>query len=284
MTSRRLLTVDLSNQIYRACHAHNMLQSVSGKFTGGLFGFLQSVSKAIEVSGATDILVCRDMKPYLRSETYPQYKQLRKKTADPELRAMHDETAPLLDELFDSIGVPCWGIKGFECDDLIAASAIRLRHRFERVVAMTNDSDTFQLFDLPGFRVYKRAEVPLVDQAAFYKAYGGITTEQFILSSALQGTHNDIEGIPGVGPVTALKIIKDPVLLRAKRAQFGELIDRNIALIRLPHPAMPSVPVPFRDRGLRLNLNPLYGLCSRYDIKVVPAWVRALEQVLQAER
>ena len=88
--TRRLLAVDLSNQIYRACHAHNQL-SFDGVFTGGLYGFMQSVSKAIEVSRATDLLVCRDMKPYLRTRDYPEYKALRKKNVDPEMKEMYSE-------------------------------------------------------------------------------------------------------------------------------------------------------------------------------------------------
>lgn len=277
---RRLLAVDLSNQIYRAAHAHNQL-SFDGVFTGGLYGFMQSVSKAIEVSGATDLLVCMDMKPYKRSLAYPTYKLLRKTAVDPEMKEMYNDSLPLILDLLDVIGVPTWGIPGFECDDLIACVTRRLRHRFEIICAMSGDSDLFQLFDVPGFRMYKDAKQPLVDAKKFGQLHNWITTEEFILASAMAGTHNEIEGVKGVGLITAIKILKDPVKLRAFRHTHEELIERNLGLIRLPHIELPHEPIPLiRERGRIDHTRALYKFCGRYNIQTMPWVTRAFDSVL----
>lgn len=279
MRDQRLLAVDLSNQVYRACHAHDAL-SFDGEFTGGLYGFLQSVSKAIDVSGATDLLVCKDMKPYRRSALYPQYKAIRKTAQDPDMRAMYDASLPQILDLLDVLDIPTWGITGFECDDLIATTVRRTRHRFESVCAMCSDSDLFQLFDVPGFRMYKNAKSKLVDPREFRSLFNNISTEEFILASAMAGTHNEVEGVKGVGMITAVKIIKDPVKLRSFRSTHAELIDRNLQLIRLPHPELPHQPIPLRRRKGDFDSRTLYRFCARYNIQVQPWVTRAFDQVL----
>lgn len=281
--SRRLLAVDLSNQIYRAAHAHSMLQS-DGLFTGGLFGFIQTVAAAIEKSGATDLLVCRDEKPYRRSLIYPDYKKLRKSAQDPELKERYDASLPLIEDFLDILDIPYWGRPGFECDDLIGYCSRRLlspmrRACFEAVVGMSNDSDLFQLFDLPGFRIYKDAKQPLLTRETTL-GRNSINGEDFILCSALQGTHNEIAGILGIGPVNALKIIKDAAKLRKYRGEHGALIDRNIELIRLPHPEFGQPEIPFKRRRTGLNPRTLYKFCARFDIDPQSNWVKAFDQVL----
>lgn len=282
MKARTLLLVDLSNQIYRACHAHDSL-TFDGYFTGGLYGFMQSVSKAIEVSGATDLVVCRDTKPYLRSRDYPAYKTLRKTKQDPDMRAMYDESEPLVLRFLDALGIPLWGVLGFECDDLIAYAVRHMRHRFTSICAMCGDSDLHQLFDVPNFRMYGNADKPLMTPTAFQKLYDGISTEEFILASAMAGTHNEIEGVRGVGLKTAVKIMRDAVRMRQFRAIHEELIDRNLRLIRLPHPELPHQVVPIRDNvGHHINdpIRDLYRFCGDYGIQT-PAWmVSSFNQVL----
>lgn len=277
-TPRVLLAVDLSNQIYRACHAHALLQD-NGVFTGGFYGFLQSVSKAIDVSRATDIIICRDTKPYRRSLIYPAYKQLRKTTQDPRSRAMYDETEPQVLDFLDAFGIPCWALSGFESDDLIAACVIQQRFRMESVVAMSNDSDLYQLFGYPGFRIYKDAQHPLLRrQDTLDKS--GLTPEEFILTSALSGTHNEVEGLAGVGPVTATKIVKDPAKLRQYWHEHRELMQRNVALISLPHPELPRMQIPLLTMRGRFDARAMYRFCARFNIDVMPWWVEAFIQVL----
>lgn len=271
-----LLLIDLSYQCYRASAAHARLTSSEGVFTGGIYGFLTSMASTIRNCKADRVVLCQDRKPYLRSKTYPEYKLLRKAAQDDELLERHKESMPLIIECaMEVLGWPIWGLDGFESDDLVAFAAQRYRHRFGRIYAASNDSDLYQLFDLPNFFIYRK-EDDLMSRGRLWLEQK-LTPEQFMLASALQGTHNDIAGIPKVGPVTARKAVLDPAALRKLRDGYGELIDRNLALIKLPHPEFPSsarLPGP----TLRFDRRKLYRWAAQFDIDATLSMLDAFER------
>ena len=273
---KRLLLVDLSYQAYRATASHPGLTSGS-TFTGGLFGFLATLGKTVRETKATRMVVCQDVKPYLRSIDYPQYKLLRKKAQNEELFKLYQESLALINGLLIECGIPTWGLAGFECDDLIGYAANKYRHRFDHIYAASNDSDLYQLFTIPNFSVYHSNIKNLMNGKTLMETKG-LTPEQYMIATAVKGTHNDIEGIKGVGEITAMKIVKDDALLRRCRITYPGIIERNLELIKLPHPkfpmdaAMPTNTKPFSARAL-------YKFCSRFDIEVTKSMVDCFEQV-----
>ena len=277
MPNRILLAVDLSYQIYRAAAAHPKLTTSSREFTGGLYGFLMSLAKTINETRATVAVICEDHKPYRRSLIYPEYKLLRKKSQDPDLVERFEVSKPQVLAAIEQIGLPRVGFPGFESDDCIGALLLRHRSRFARVYAASNDSDLYQWLDVPQFRVYRKDLADCMDAKTLYKETG-LTPAQFMLASALTGTHNDIAGIPNVGPVNAAKAIKDPAKMRAYREQHAAVIDRNLELIKLPHPEFPAsilLPAPVRS----FNHRAFTRFCARYDIHVTQAMIDAFSQV-----
>jgi 5'-3' exonuclease len=274
--TKTVLLVDLSYQTYRAAAAHPMLTS-GRHFTGGLYGFMTTIAKIIRETNANEVVFCSDVKPYLRSQLYPEYKQIRKKSADDELIKMFKSSYLLVTGLLQEWGFPIWGIQGFESDDLIAHAAIKYRHRYKAIYAASNDSDLFQLLWIPNFFIYAKDMASLHSGQSVMTKHG-VTPAQFMLSTALQGTHNDVAGIPKVGPVTALKAIKDPVFMRALREKHHDLIERNLKLIKLPHDAFPrSEGIP-RVTGIfdqRLMIRTL----GRFDIDVTQSMLQSFEQV-----
>lgn len=273
-----LLLVDLSYQCYRATAAHRNL-SHGPHFTGGLFGFLSTVSKIIREVDATRMVVCQDIKPYWRSAEYPEYKLLRKAAADPDLLEAHKESLPLITGLLEAVGQPVLGIKGGESDDLIGSLVSYNWQRWRSIYAASNDSDLYQLLEFDNFGIIKQSTLDSVirrgDLAAGPMA---MTPHEFMLAQALQGTHNDIEGIQNVGPVTAFKAIKDPVAMRKLRERHGALIDRNMRLQKLPHVNTPKLRVP---APTSFNPRHLYSYCGRYGIETTKSMVDAFEQISQ---
>lgn len=274
--TKTLLLVDLSYQTYRATAAHPGLEAADGTFTGGLYGFLVTLAKTILDTEATHVVVCQDRKPYRRSLLYPEYKMLRKATQDEELKARYEATVPLVRTALDVIGLPVLGVDGFESDDIVAHFVHHRRGRYRTIYAASNDSDLFQLFWCPWFKVYRKDMADVMDYWKL-KETTGLEPEEFMLATALQGTHNDVAGIPRVGPVTAIKAIKDLSLMRGFREQHADLIDRNLRLIRLPYEGFPrevELPPakPFHHRSL-------YRYAARYDITVTASMLNAFEQV-----
>lgn len=268
-----LLAIDVSYQTYRAAAAHPML-SHEGAFTGGLYGFLTTLAKQIRETQATRVVACFDVKPYRRSLIYPQYKLLRKKNADEELLLAFQESLPMVTEVLSLIGVPLMKYEGFESDDCIGALVVHHRSRYATIYAASNDSDLYQLLRCPTFKVIRK---DINDVMTGEKL--GVTPEEHMMASALTGTHNDIEGIPNVGPVTALKALRDPALMRKLRERWDEVIERNLKLIKLPHPEFPRIAPPAPSAGFYSR--DLYKFCARYDIQVTKAMLDAFESASQ---
>lgn len=276
---RVLLAVDFSNQLYKAAAAHGDLSS-GAVFTGGLYGFMVSLAAAIYHTGATDVVLCRDSKPYLRSLIYPSYKLLRKGNQDPELRRLYEESQPLVLEFARVCGLPVWAVPGFEADDLAGFVVRRYGWRFRLVVSMSNDGDLLQLMDHPRFRIYKDSKRPLVDAKALPCISGKrLSTSQYVRALALSGTHNEVEGIEGIGAIKSAKAVLDPIQWRQLLAQHRELIERNIALITLPHADLRSTRLPLSTKG-EFDLRALYRFADRFDIDITPRIAESLEQVL----
>lgn len=271
-----LLAVDLSYQSYRASAAHPMLTS-GRHFTGGLYGFFTTIAKIIRETQATQMVVCKDSKPYVRSCEYPEYKQLRKAAANEELLKMHKASMRLIEEALVELGLPIWEVPGFESDDLIGHIVDRYRGDFKLIYAASNDSDLYQLMFADNFKLYTTGDKPIWDRARLMEQHG-ITPDEYMLATALTGTHNDIAGIPKVGGVTAIKAVKSPALLRKYLDSHGDIIERNRRLIYLPHLLFPwEARIPRATRPF--NPRDLYRVLGRYDIDVTASITNAIEQV-----
>ena len=276
MTHRTLLAVDLSYQVYRAAASHPNLESADGTFTGGLYGFLVTVSKVIRDTGATHVVVCQDRRPYHRSKLYPEYKMLRKATQDEDLKRKADLSMDQVLTACEVIGLPVVGIDGFESDDIIGHYVHTHRGRFKDIYAASNDSDLYQLFWCQHFHVYRKDMDDLMDHAKLLEITG-LDPEQFTLAHALMGTHNDVAGIPRVGEKTSIRAVKDPGVLRTYRERHNDLIERNIRLIKLPYEGFPrSLEMPTMGR---FSHRALYKFAARYDMTVTASMLNAFEQV-----
>lgn len=279
MPKRRVaLLVDLSNALYRACASHLDL-SFDYLYTGGLYGFMQAMAKAVRETEATDIYVCADTKPYLRSVAYPSYKRLRRAEGSEgsgfALQEMVQVSKPMVLELCSVLGWPVLSQVGFEADDLIAAVVEWHRCRFDMLYASSNDSDLFQLLDRRRFAVY-RDKLSNAVTGATLRSSLGLTPAQYMLATALQGTHNDIEGIKGCGEMRSRQAALDPVLMRKYRDGHAHVIDRNLSLIKLPHPELPRMQLPTHGP---FNLRALYRWTSGYGIQVTSAMADSFEQI-----
>jgi 5'-3' exonuclease len=176
------------------------------------------------------------------------------------------------------LGWPVWEHAGFESDDLIGHSLTQHRGRYESIVAMSNDSDLFQLFKYRQFSVYK-GSAGLYTREDFDEEFEMLDPDTVPTFLALTGTHNEIEGIAGVGPKRARKIVEDTRLLRTVRSEHGDLIDRNIELITLPHGKFDkSIGIPklgvqsFQERNF-------IRFCAMYNISVVQSACDAFSSI-----
>lgn len=275
---RVLLIVDLKNQAYKAASSHQTL--FSGRtFTGGLYGFLMSVCKAIHEVKATTVVIATDTGPYVRKDDFAGYKSGRKENTDEVLLMKATSSMRLITEFCnDAIACPVWSVPGYEYDDICAWAVNSFKARYDRIVAMTNDSDLYQCFDeCAHFALYKGKQ-GLYTVEDFRSEFGAITRDQWITLLSLSGTHNAVPGIDQIGPVKALKAVMNPSVLRPLLEKHRRVIQRNRFLIELPHCTFPA------DPGLRVQrhkfaMSDVSRFCARYDINLTAHIVEAMHDI-----
>lgn len=143
-----------------------------------------------------------------RHELYPAYKSGRAPTPDTVCQALSCLKPALL-----SLGISVVEVAGVEADDAIAAFAVRAVDAGMHVSIASPDKDFFQIIS-PRLRllrfVPRGSGIVPFGVKEFQKRFGDIQPWQYLEVLALMGDKVDnIPGLPGVGEVTALKLVKE---------------------------------------------------------------------------
>ncbi len=215
MMSRRMETlyiVDGMALLYRAFYAfiNAPMRTSSGINTSAIFGFTNTLLSILEKEKPTHIVACFDASgPTFRHERYAEYKATRQAMPQ-ELR---DSVQPVL-EILGAMRIRVLREAGVEADDLIGALTRRVDEMGGAMHAfmVSADKDLGQLLS-PCCSLYKPGkkgtEFETVDAAQFCEEWGISSPVQIIDMLALMGDSSDnIPGIPGVGAVTARKLIE----------------------------------------------------------------------------
>ena len=202
--------------IYRAFYAfiNSPMRNSKGLNTSAMFGFVNTVVHLIEKEQPTHIVACLDPSgPTFRHERFPEYKANRQAMPQ-ELR----DSIPWIAEILAAMRITTLRQPGFEADDLIG-TLTRMADEDGGMESymVSKDKDLGQLlsptcmFRRPG---KKGSDFETVTMDAFLEEWGIGEPRQIIDILALMGDASDnIPGVPGVGEVTAKKLI----------AQFGSI-------------------------------------------------------------
>lgn len=229
-----LLIIDFANTLMRSIHVHPQLE-FNGIPTGGLFGVINQFANQINKYHPTHILVCKDSPPYLRKKQYPEYKQNRKKLdSNDDFSRIVKTSFQLAEEFCGNIDVPIWGIPGLEADDLIAQALLKYSDHYKKIYVLSNDDDLNQFLDLQNLILLRKNKE--YNWENFNQDYPSITPKDWVMLTAMTGTHNAVKGIDRIGIKTALKIMNDVVKLESTYQQHKELLELNYSLIQLPYP------------------------------------------------
>ena len=204
----KFLIIDGSSLIHRAFFALPPLTTRKGQHTGAVYGFLRMFHKLLQdVKPRWAAAAFDKSRITFRTKLYADYKGQRKPTP-PELK----EQFPLCMEVLRSMGVPALELDDYEADDIIGTFAKKLDPGLE-VVIVTGDRDELQLIDDRTRVMYTKkgiSDIKLYDKESFAEDYEGLVPLQLIDLKGLMGdTSDNIPGVPGVGPKTALKLIAE---------------------------------------------------------------------------
>ncbi|NMC50791.1 MAG: DNA polymerase I [Desulfovibrio sp.] len=214
-----LYLVDGSSFLYRGYYAYGDLSRSDGFPTNALFIVIRILLRLLRDEHPTYALFLLDGKgPTFRHGLYADYKANR--VAMPEPLAAQIEP---LRRGVDLLGLPILIGDGFEADDYIASLAARFKSRVP-VVIVASDKDLRQCLDAnvtlwdPGSKNEK-----ILTRVDFETEYG-IPPASWPDFQALTGdTSDNIPGVPGIGPKTALDILRRYPTLEAVREHLVEL-------------------------------------------------------------
>lgn len=200
----RLLILDGNSIINRAFYGIKLLTTKSGDYTNAVYGFLNMLLKFKEICDPDAITVAFDVHaPTFRHEMYDLYKAGRHGMPD-ELRSQ----MPLVKNILHLMGIKTLECAGWEADDILGTFARACRENGDECFIATGDRDSLQLaHDGVKIILCRTKSTDIMDEKAIMDEYG-VTPHQLIQVKALQGdTSDNIPGVQGVGPKTALSLI-----------------------------------------------------------------------------
>ncbi|MFH2046200.1 MAG: DNA polymerase I [Pseudomonadota bacterium] len=201
---KTLFLIDGSAYIYRAYHAIRNLSNSKGLPTNAIFGFARILIKLIEDWAPKYVVMVFDAKgPTFRHDLYKDYKATRPPMPD-DLQIQ----IPYIKEITKAFNLPVIEIQGYEADDVIGTLAHRAEDSGFSSVMVTGDKDFLQLVTDKSI-IWDPMKDKVTDLNSFKEEFG-LMPKQMIDVMGLSGdTSDNVPGVPGIGPKTALDLIKN---------------------------------------------------------------------------
>ena len=173
------------------------------------FGFLKQVQTwSAGKYDVSKIVAIWDGPPYFRKSFYPEHKQKDTKS-DMDWETYYEQVDIVL-EFLDCLSIPSIKRKSFEADDLVGLITYLASLDRKSVLILSEDRDLSQ------FLVWKNStlicpvsEVQFSGPRVVIRR-ADMEVDEVVLFKALSGDSSDnIKGIPGIGPVRALNLIRE---------------------------------------------------------------------------
>ena len=208
----KLVLIDgnsIMNRAFYGIMGSKMLTTKDGKYTNAIYGFLAILFNIIDELKPEYMAVAFDVKGKLkRKELFGGYKANR--------HGMPEELAeqmPVIKDVLRAMNIDILEKEGYEGDDILGTLAKFGEKKGLEVTILSGDRDTFQLASdnitirIPRTKAGK-TETENYNREKIIEEYG-IEPKQLIEVKALQGdTSDNIPGVPGIGPKTALSLIQ----------------------------------------------------------------------------
>ena len=277
--------IDGNSLLFRAYYAtayggNEIMRTKDGTPTNAVFAFSNMLNKVLHNLKEGDALfVGFDTgKATFRHKEDETYKANRK-PAPEDLKIQ----MPIVRELLHSLDIFTFEKEGFEADDLCGtASKMLAKDNFE-VIIYTSDRDFLQLIDKNvSVHILKTgmSNIVVMNEKTMPELYG-FKPLQIIDYKGLRGDASDnLQGIPGVGDKTAVKLIQEygsfeAIVEAAKtmKSKVGESIVENAELGRHCYEMakiLTNVDIPFTSKDLvyeGYDFNKINAFCNKYELK-----------------
>lgn len=265
-TDKKLFLLDGMALVYRAYFALSKSPRINSKGlnTSAVLGFANTLLDLLKKERPTHIGVAFDTQaPTVRHEAYADYKANREKMPEDLGRCL-----PYVRRLLEVLRIPILEMPGYEADDLIGTLSKQAEKEGYTVYMVTSDKDYGQLVGEHVFMYrppHKMRGAEILGVPEVCEHYGVKFPAQIIDLLGLGGDSADnIPGVPGIGTLTAQKLLQQfdtieemiahsveitPGRLGERLKQYAEqaLFSKKLATIML------DVPIAFDGAVLRLE-------------------------------
>lgn len=209
----KYLLVDGFNMAFRAFYAVRELTRSDGFPTNALYGWVRSMWKLVDEQKPDQTIVFFDLGgAQAKLALLPEYKANRGETPED-----FEKQVPIIKDLTRAMGYGTYEENGVESDDLLAAHANRIcaKDSSAEVLIVSADKDFAQSVNerihmlLPPPTVNPRLGWRFMDPEGVKTKFGVKASQIVDYLSLIGDTSDNIPGIPGVGPKTAVKWLNE---------------------------------------------------------------------------
>lgn len=226
-----LVIVDGSAIIYRAYHALPSFTAPNGTPTNAVYGFAKMLLSLSDKLNPQYLSVAFDTpKPTFRKKILPSYQAQRPKAPDD-----FKVQIPLVQEFVQKTKISSYLKEGYEADDVIGSIAKNQNQSNLNVYVVTGDKDMLQLVDKQITVIMPVKGVSTLDYYDIerVKVKIGIEPSQIVDYKALMGDPSDnYPGVRGVGPKTAIKLLKQYQTLEGIYKNLDQIDDKVAKLLK----------------------------------------------------
>ena len=198
-----VLGIDFNNMLFGSYYGEKLINS-KGVNVNAVKGFFFKMQSLKQIFDPDYIVIANDLsrEKTFRKKLYKPYKAQRKAKDEDIITQMR-----LTETICSLIGYPFINNPEYEADDALGMISRFVNEHGMDMVIISTDRDLYQLVS-DHTVIYNSRSKDVIDRAWMYEKYR-LTPEQWIELKMLQGDRSDnIPGIPGVGEVTALKLMQ----------------------------------------------------------------------------
>ncbi len=230
---KTLFIIDANSLIHRAYHALPPFTSPAGKPVGALYGVAKILLKILREKNPDYIAAAFDRpEPTFRHHQFDEYKGTRTKAADELIYQLQEAR-----NTFKIFGIKFFELAGWEADDIIVTLAKKFAKEGEvKVTMFSGDMDLAQIVE--GNTIVLETPKKGINDPVLYNEQAVIT--RFDLPpvkladyKGLVGeTSDNIPGVEGIGPKTAVELIKKYGSLEEMYKEIDELGMSNLKIMK----------------------------------------------------
>jgi DNA polymerase I len=203
---QKLFVIDASGWIYRSYFAIRNMTNAKGESTNALFGFIRTLQKLFKDFHPEHVVAVFDgpHNAKKREAIYPEYKAHR--SAMPQDLLYQIERARTACELS---GIPYLCIPEVEADDTMGCIAKWAEQLNATTYLCTSDKDMAQVVSDKIFLLNTHKENLILGRAEVEATYGVPPEKVIDLLSMVGDSSDNIPGLPGFGPKTAVALLQE---------------------------------------------------------------------------